>query len=58
MVPGIYGRLITHIICYNCGKKGQYADNYQDLSCSIVDQQHYVQFKDNINNTINEDDEN
>ena len=27
IIPGTDGRTITHITCYNCGKKGHYADN-------------------------------
>ena len=27
ILPGIYGRTIQHITCYNCRKRGHYADN-------------------------------
>ena len=37
-VPGTDGRIIAHIKCYNCGKKGYYADNCPNSS--TVDEQH------------------
>ena len=30
VVPGTDGRTIAHITCYNCNKKGHYADNCPD----------------------------
>ena len=38
-IVGTDGRLIPHIICFNCNKKGHYADNYPE-NTTVNNEQH------------------
>ena len=39
VVPGVDGRLISHITCYNFGCKGHYTDNYPGQVCNETSDQ-------------------
>ena len=55
VVPGTDGRLISHISCYNCGRKGHYADNCPGQVCTETNEQQHVQTQDNSDddNSVN-----
>ena len=40
LVPGNDGHTTSHITCYCCGKKGHYADNCPNASCTVINEQH------------------
>ena len=42
-VPGNDGRLIPHITCFNCGRKGHYADNCPGEVCQPVGNEQHLQ---------------
>ena len=47
VVPGTDGRTITHITCYNCGKKGHYTNNCPKDGAEHTSSKQHVQFTDN-----------
>ena len=44
-VPGVDGRLIPHITCYNCGRKGHYADNCPGQDNNEADDQQHDRYE-------------
>ena len=56
VVPGTDGKIIAHITCYDCGKKGRYADNCPNNQVKNNEEQH-VQFLDQQDNHVNNLDE-
>ena len=47
VVPKTDGRLISHITCYNCRRKGHYADNCPGQVCTKTNEQQHVQTQNN-----------
>ena len=48
-VPGVDGRLITHNTCYNCGRKGHYANNCPGQNNSESSDQKHIQVRNKNN---------
>ena len=42
VIPGVDGRRIAHIQCYNCKKHGHYSDQCPDPPDSVVGDQHHI----------------
>ena len=55
-IPRVDGRLISHITCYNCKRKGHYADNCPEQNNNETNNQQHIQTRDtNNNSTSNEE---
>ena len=57
-IPGVDGRLISHITCYNCNCKGHYADNCPGQSYNETNDQQHMQTRDTINNNTSDEEMN
>ena len=51
-IPGTNGRLIQHITCYNCRRKGHYADNCPEDEANQNDNQQHIQLRNDNNSNI------
>ena len=54
-IPGVDGRLISHITCYNYNRKGHYADNCPGQNNNETNDQQHMQTRDTINDSISDE---
>ena len=57
IVPGMDGRTVEHITCYNCGKRGHYAANFPVASneCTMQEQHAHIYDRNSTDGGIESD---